>query len=105
MRSRRPGLSSGLVFAEFAVERNTGPDLPVPDPTCPCRRPRSLRPVFGPFSLARLSYPRSSGPWSAAGPYEFIGLGAMDVTKPYKFIGFRAMAVTKPYKFIGSGAI
>ncbi len=33
--------------------------------------------------------------------YEFIGFGAMDVTKPYEFIGFGAMDVTKPYKFIG----
>ncbi len=28
--------------------------------------------------------------------YEFIWLGAMDVTKPYKFIWFGAMDVTKP---------
>ncbi len=33
--------------------------------------------------------------------YEFIGFGAMDVTKPYEFIGFGAMDVTKPYEFIG----
>jgi hypothetical protein len=33
----------------------------------------------------------------------FIGSGAMDVTKPYKFIGFRGH-VTKPYAFIGFGA-
>ena len=37
-------------------------------------------------------------------PYEFIGFGAMAVTKPYEFIGFGAMAVTKPYEFIGFGA-
>ncbi len=29
-------------------------------------------------------------------PLEFIGFGAMDVTKPYEFIGFGAMDVTKP---------
>jgi hypothetical protein len=32
---------------------------------------------------------------------EFIGFGAMDVTKPYEFIRFGAMDVTKPYEFIG----
>ncbi len=37
-------------------------------------------------------------------PMNFIGVGAMDVTKPYKFIGFGAMDVTEPYKFIGFGA-
>ena len=37
--------------------------------------------------------------------YEFIGFGAMDVTKPYKFIEFGAMDVTKPYEFIRFGAI
>ncbi len=37
-------------------------------------------------------------------PYEFIGSGAMDVTKPYESIGSEAMDVTKPYEFIGSGA-
>jgi hypothetical protein len=37
--------------------------------------------------------------------YEFIGFGAMDVTKPHEFIGFGAMDVTKPYAFIGSGAM
>ncbi len=31
----------------------------------------------------------------------FIGFGAMEVTKPYKFIRFGAMGVTKPYEFIG----
>ncbi len=36
--------------------------------------------------------------------YEFIGFGAMEVTKPYEFIGFGAMEVTKPYEFIGFGA-
>ncbi len=35
----------------------------------------------------------------------FIGFGAMAVTKPYEFIGFGAMAVTKPYEFIGFGAM
>jgi hypothetical protein len=35
--------------------------------------------------------------------YEFIGFGAMEVTKPYEFIGFGAMDVTKPYEFIGLG--
>ena len=34
-------------------------------------------------------------------PYEFIGLGAMDVTKPYKFIWFGDTHGPKPYKFIG----
>ena len=29
----------------------------------------------------------------------FIGFGAMDVTKPYEFIWFGAMDVTKPYEF------
>ncbi len=36
--------------------------------------------------------------------YEFIGFGAMDVTKPYSFIGFGAMDVAKHYEFIGFGA-
>ncbi len=36
-------------------------------------------------------------------PYEFIGLGAMDVTKPYEIIGFGAMYVTKPYEFTWFG--
>jgi hypothetical protein len=38
-------------------------------------------------------------------PYEFIGFGAMEVTKPYEFIGFGAMEVTKPYEFTGFGAM
>ncbi len=40
-------------------------------------------------------------------PCEFIGFGAMDVTKPYKLMGFGglAMHVAKPYKFIGFGAM
>ncbi len=42
--------------------------------------------------------------WSKSRACEFIGFGAMDVTKPYEFIGFGAMAVTKPYEFIGFGA-
>ncbi len=29
----------------------------------------------------------------------FIGFGAMEVTKPYELIGFGAMYVTKPYEF------
>ena len=36
---------------------------------------------------------------------EFIGFGAMEVTKPYEFIGFGAMDVTKPYEFLGFGAM
>ncbi len=36
---------------------------------------------------------------------EFIGFGAMDVTKPYEFTGFGAMDVTKAYEFIGFGAL
>jgi hypothetical protein len=39
----------------------------------------------------------------AAGPHEFIGFGAMDVTKPYKFIRFGDIDGPKPYEFIGSG--
>ena len=31
----------------------------------------------------------------------FIGFGAMDVTRPYEFIGLVAMDVTNPYEFIG----
>ncbi len=38
-------------------------------------------------------------------PYQFIGLGAMDVTKPYEFICLGAMDVTKPYEFTGFGAM
>ncbi len=34
-------------------------------------------------------------------PFEFIGLGATDVTKPFKFTEFGAIDVTKPYKYIG----
>ncbi len=34
-------------------------------------------------------------------PYEFIGLGAMDVTKPYRFILFGDIHGPKPYKFVG----
>jgi hypothetical protein len=44
-------------------------------------------------------------PRPGQGPCEFIGFGAMDVTKPYKFIGFVAMDVAKPYEFIGFGAM
>jgi hypothetical protein len=35
-------------------------------------------------------------------PYQFIGFGAMDVTKPYKCKGFGAI---KPYQFIRFGAM
>ncbi len=35
----------------------------------------------------------------------FIGFGAIDVTKPYAFIGFGAIDVTNPYEFIGFGAL
>ncbi len=35
--------------------------------------------------------------------YEFMGFGAMDVTKPYKFIWFGDIHGPKPYKFIGFG--
>ncbi len=45
------------------------------------------------------------GAMAVTKPYEFIRFGAMDLTKPYKFIGFGAMAVTKPYEFIGFGAM
>ncbi len=38
-------------------------------------------------------------------PYEFIGFGAIVVTKPYEFTRFGAIDVTKPYEFIGFGAI
>ncbi len=34
----------------------------------------------------------------------FIGFGAMEVTKSYEFIGFGAMEVTKPCEFIGFGS-
>ncbi len=37
--------------------------------------------------------------------YEFIGFGAMEVTRPYEFIGCGAMEVTRPYEFIGFGAV
>ncbi len=47
----------------------------------------------------------TSGPFIEAAraenhkPYEFRGIGAMDVPKPYKFIGFGAMDVPKTYEF------
>ncbi len=31
-------------------------------------------------------------------PYEFMGFGAIDVTKPYKFIWFGDIHGPKPYK-------
>jgi hypothetical protein len=34
-------------------------------------------------------------------PYEFIGFGAMDVTKPSKFTWFGDLHGLKAYKFIG----
>ena len=37
-------------------------------------------------------------------PYEFIGFGGLEVTKPCEFIGFGGLEVTKPYEFIGFGA-
>ncbi len=33
--------------------------------------------------------------------HEFIGVGAMDVTKPYKIIGFGTIQGPKPYKCVG----
>ncbi len=39
----------------------------------------------------------------AAGPYGFIGFGAMDVTKSFKFIWFGDIHGSKPYEFIRSG--
>ena len=38
-------------------------------------------------------------------PYNFIGFGAMCVTKSSAFIGFGAMDATKPYEFIWLGDI
>ncbi len=35
-------------------------------------------------------------------PYEFLGVGAMDVTKQYKLIWFGDIHGPKPYKSIGS---
>ncbi len=43
------------------------------------------------------------GPWMSPNPMNFIGLGAMDVTKPYEFMGLGAMEVIKPYEFIRFG--
>jgi hypothetical protein len=37
----------------------------------------------------------------AAGPYEFIGFGGIDVTKPYRFIWFGDIDGPKPYEFRG----
>ncbi len=39
----------------------------------------------------------------AAGPYEFMGFGSIDVTKPYEFIWFGVIGAPKPHEFIGSG--
>ena len=36
---------------------------------------------------------------STVGPYKFIGLGGIDVTKPIKFIWFADMDAPKPYEF------
>ncbi len=39
----------------------------------------------------------------AAGPYKFIGLGAINVTKPYRFIWFGDIHGPDPYEFLGLG--
>ncbi len=39
----------------------------------------------------------------AAGPYEILGFGAIDVTKPYTLIWFGDIDAPKHYEFIGSG--
>ncbi len=51
-------------------------------------------------SLTRLSY-RCLRNRRPSKPYEFIGVGEIDVTKLYKFIGFGDIHGPKPYKFIG----
>ncbi len=40
-------------------------------------------------------YQDSELPWMSPNPINFIGFGAMDVTKPYESISFGAMGVTK----------
>ncbi len=65
--------------------------------------------VSSPFSEALvLGVAASVGMISTTGsehpgaqPYEFIGFGAMDVTKPYQFIWFGDLHGAKPYEFIG----
>ncbi len=39
----------------------------------------------------------------AAGPYQVIGFGAINVTKPYEFIWFGDIESPKPYEFKGAG--
>ncbi len=39
----------------------------------------------------------------AAGPYKFIGFGAIDISKPYKFIWLGDIDSPKAYEFMGSG--
>ena len=36
---------------------------------------------------------------STVGPYKFIGLRGIDVTRPFKFIWFADMDAPKPYEF------
>jgi hypothetical protein len=38
-------------------------------------------------------------------PHNFIGFGAIDVTKPYQFIGFGDIHGPEPYKLIRFGGI
>ncbi len=41
----------------------------------------------------------------AAGPYKFIGFGAMDVIKPYKSTWFGDIHGPEAYKFMGPGGV
>ncbi len=54
--------------------------------------------------MSRLPSAKANGPLGngsvAANPYEFIGFGAMDVTKPYKFIRVGDIHGPEAYEFI-----
>ena len=47
---------------------------------------------------------RHRPPSPSTKPYEFIALGARNVTRPHEFIGCGAKHVAKPYGFVGYGA-
>ncbi len=73
--------------------------------TCSGHRCRALTERFLGGSGGRGVWPNLPARKPSKQPYEFIGFGALDVTKPYEFIGSGALYVTKPYDFIGSGAM
>ncbi len=88
LRPNRPGRASPAkpaVSAEPAIRL---------DPAGPANQAGSAADVWP-------QVPFLCEPQRPSEPYEFIGLGAMHVTRPYKFIWFGDISGPKPYKFIG----